>query len=108
MNLDQPIVPDEHIFEDVQLGQKAEQFLKNDPLGRKLADKALFEWKKAVYDFEALDVAIILESPAKVAAIRQRMDVARSFLVWMNESITDAERAEEELRNRDMSEELID
>ena len=108
MELNQPIVPDEHLFENVQLGHKAEQFLKHDPLGRKLADRALFEWKNAVCDFEAMDIAAILKSPEKVAAIRQRMDVARSFLLWMNESIIDAERAEKELENRDMSEELID
>jgi len=108
MDRNDPIIPDDHLFEDVQLGHKAEQFLKSDPLGRKLADKALFDWKSAVFEFEAMDVAEILKAPEKVAAIRQRMDVARSFLVWMNTAIIDAERAEEELQNRDMSEELID
>ena len=105
---DQPIVPDDELFERVNLGAKANEFLKSDPMGRKLMERALYEWKLAVYDFEALTPEDIMQNPAKVLALHQRMQTARNFPVWMNEAIQGGERAEEELRNRDMSEELID
>lgn len=108
MNLDQPIIPDDELFKDVNLGHEAEKFLKHNPMGRMLADRALFEYKNAVYDFEGMSIADILKSPEDVAQLRYRIEQARSFIVWVNETITHGDRAAEELGNRDMSDHTID
>jgi len=108
VNFEQPIVSDDELFKAVNIGHKTEEFLKNDPMGRKLVERALQEWKQAVYDFESMGLAAVFKSPEKVAEIHQRMRLSRSFILWMNDSILDANRAEEELRNRDTSDQTID
>lgn len=104
----QPVISDDVLFEKVNLGQRAETFLKKDPMGRLLVDRALLEYQNAVYEFEAMDISVILDSPSKVVAIRHKMDTAKAFILWMNTTITGADRAEKELENRDMSDENID
>ena len=105
---EQPIIPDNHLFEDVHLGEEAKKFLKHTPVGRHLAERAVFEYKQAVVDFEDLSIATILENPEKVVAIKQKMNLSRAFILWVNDMLVSADRAEEELHNRDMSDITID
>lgn len=104
----EPIISDEELFQDIHLGHKAEQFLKHTPLGKQLVQRAADEWKNAMFAFQNMTLEVILASPEKIAALHQKMQVSRSFIVWMNESITNADRAERELGNRDVSDGTID
>jgi len=102
------IVSDDILFEKVNLGTEAGTFMRNTPVGRSLSESALHDWKSAVSDFEDLRIEDIMAHPEKVVAIKHKMDVARSFILWMNSAIREGDSAENELRNRDMSETTID
>jgi hypothetical protein len=108
MGIDQPMITDETLFERVNVGHETMAFVRNTPIGRSMLERAVDEYKYAVMDFEELSIPTIMKYPEQVVAIKQRMEVAISFLKWMNETLSSADGAEEELKQRDMSDETID
>ena len=105
---DEHLVPDDELFKATRLGVDTMHFIKTTPLGQTLAKRAVDLYRQAVADFENLSDMDILEDPHKVLAIKRNMDLAKAFMLWVNQTIHDGVRAEETLRARDDSEANID
>lgn len=105
---DESLVPDETLFREVRLGEDTKVFLKTNPMGKMLAERATDMYKKAVSDFERLSVTDIRETPWKVLEIKNNMDLAKMFMSWVNDTITTGDRAVDSLRIRDDQDASID
>lgn len=108
MGINEPLIPDETLFELVNVGSEADEFLKHSPIGRHLYNRALQQYRKAVADFATMDPAEIIKNPQNIVALQNQMTVARKFIVWVDELVKGADSAEQELRDRDMSDGVID
>lgn len=108
MGMDEPFVSDDSLFEAVNVGHEANEFLKHTPLGRHLYDRAMQKYRKAVADFANLIPAQIMTEPELVMQLQNEMQIARSFILWVDEVIKGADRAEDKLRERDMNDGVID
>ncbi len=88
------------LFATVLLGEQVRVFLLNDPIGRYLHHRA----KQAVLQAEIDALTVDPDgwrgwffARRKLRLIRQRAEVARSFINWLAEAIVDGTNAEREL-----------
>ncbi len=88
------------LFATAMLGEEVRKFLMNDPVGRYLHHRAKQQIQQAEIDALKVDPdgwRGWLQSRRKLRLIRQRADVARTFINWLAEAIMDGNNAEKEL-----------
>ena len=92
------------LFGEAILAEDVRTFLRSHPVGKYLHHRAKLEIRQAETDALAVDPDgwSWLRSRTKLRKIRQRADVARSFMAWLSEAIINGDHAAtqlEEYRN---------
>jgi hypothetical protein len=87
------------IFATAKLGEDVRAFLSSHPVGKLLHHRAKQMLQQAEVDALEVDACAwpYFRGRNKLRAIRQRADVARAFIEWMAEAITDGDQAAREL-----------
>lgn len=101
-------ITNDELFRTVRIGDDTAHFFKTNEVGLRLLERAQALYKSAILEFEQLSTAQIMSTPEKVLDIKQRIDLARAFVLWIDENIQDARRAEDTLRARDDADRTID
>jgi hypothetical protein len=95
---------DEHekeLFATAKLGEDVRAFLQSHPVGQLLHHRAKQAIRQAEVDALEVDASAwpYFRGRNKLRQIRQRADVARAFIQWMADAITDGDGAARELED---------
>lgn len=95
------LASDEHLFKEIRVADATRDWFNTTPMGQAFKDRANSMYLKAVRDFEQLTDSQIMEDTHVVLEIKRTMDLARAFIVWVNDIIVSGDKALYELHERD-------
>jgi len=82
----------EEMMRRIHEGEETSQFAQS-PIGKKVTRQVVATWLNAVSEFERLKDETILTEPAKVLAIKRRMDLAHMVVLYLSTTVSEAQAA---------------
>ena len=91
---------DERLFADLDLGNRVQDFILSDPVGKYLWNRCRMERVAAIENLESLDPSSD-DFPLRARQIMAGAKFPRLMIEYMKDAFLAASNAERELRNRD-------